>query len=257
MKTILSAIALAAVMISGCSIKADRSECPCMMNVRVIGGCEQSVDLFCRTGEKTVTGHYVIEDNGSKECFEVARGMSSFLAMSGMRSCQVEGRYLRVPFGSEMDEMYCFREDIDTDCESVDMDAILHRQYAFLFISVNGSDSEDYPYYLKLSGNVCGFDLDSLEPLEGPFSVLTRPFLGTWCRICVPRQKDDSMTIMFYDKSMTKSDALPVEELPIGKYISSEGYDWTDEDLSDIYVKIDYVKSTIEITLVPWEIIEL
>lgn len=253
----LSAIAFSMVMLCGCSIKTDRSDCPCLLNVDVCGGLEKSVDLYCWTGDKTFTAHSILEGDGTKECFVVGRGMSSFLAMSGMHSCVGDGKCLRIPFGSEMDEIYAFSTQMDTDCDCAEVRAEMHRQFVFLYVSVKGSESDDYPYGLKLTGNTCGFDMRTLEPLEGPFSVSTRPYLGNCCRICIPRQRDDSLTMLFIDGQVKGKGAPSIGEILLGRHISADGYDWSREDLPDIYVNVDYVKSEINITVDPWEKIEL
>ncbi|MBO5563244.1 MAG: hypothetical protein J5939_05990, partial [Bacteroidales bacterium] len=41
--------------------------------------------------------------------------------------------------------------------------------------------------------------------------------------------------------------------LPIGQYIRKTGYDWSSEDLEDIYLSVDLVEGRVQIGVAGWE----
>ena len=253
---LLSGTLLISGVCSSCSVKTARAECPCILELELSGGQENTVRLFYN-GQKVHGSQGIVcfEGEGCGTEIEIPRDELVLSGVSGIHECRVSGDKLCIPVGEEMDEVYAFSAPVDSrGMEMFSLNESLHRQYAYVFLTIKGVSRENFPYFVRVSGNVCGMDLFSFEPLEGPFNVMVHPVIGELCRVCVPRQKDDSLELEFFDKNMTKiGEGDSPETIPIGKFIAREGYNWDDSDLSDIHLSVNFTRTSINIEVLPWK----
>lgn len=63
----------------------------------------------------------------------------------------------------------------------------------------------------------------------------------------IQQQLDDSLTVEMWYKSKR------IRTLPLGKYIAKAGFDWSSEDLGDIYILADLPGQKFTITIKEWE----
>lgn len=245
----LLAAALSVIAVS-CSIKEDRSLCPCCLELTVSGG-DDGLCLASVSG-RNFSVRDSIDVQGTWYC-SVPRGEYGIYAVSGIHNVVAEDGTVRCRDGMEMDEIYSGRTSVTAEGEVLSVPMRLHRQSAFIHISVTDSSAGDYPYCLRLKGRFCGFDIIEGRPVPGDFSVRLHPVVGLYHRVCVPRQGDDSLELEFYDAR----DGHYVGSEPVGRYIKSSGYDWYAEDLKDIRMDIDYVNSDFEVTISGWDSVRL
>lgn len=234
-----------------CSVKENRSECPCVLELCVDGG-ETDRDVFAvwNPGLRLCD---TLRRAGDSTPFEylVPRGRPVVSVWSGTRTLRLEGSELSIPFGSQMEEVYAWDARVDTrKMERVRVNAMLHRQYAYLHINVLFQKGESSPYELRVRGNVSGLDLLSMEPVPGPFEFSFLPVVGTYHRVCLPRQSDSSLMLDFVPR--TPSRGITEDTLPLGDYIRETGYDWSSSDLRDIYLDIDFVRTNVSIRIDDW-----
>lgn len=234
-----------------CSVKEDRSDCPCVLELSVDGGeTDRDVLAVWSPGLKLCDTLYGAGDAAPYE-YLVPRGLPVVSVWSGSRTLNLEGTALRIPLGNQMEEVYAWSRRVDTRFEeSVRVGARLHRQYAYLHINVVFQKGESSPYELRVRGNVAGLDLLSMDPVSGPFEVLFLPVIGIYHRVCLPRQKDSSLELDFVPR--TPSRGISEDTLPLGDYISGMGYDWSSEDLRDIYLDVDFVRTTVSLRIDGW-----
>ncbi len=240
--------------LSSCSVKENRIDCPCFLELQVSGG-ELDRDVFSvwRPGLCELDTLRVDGGTASFE-FEIPKGRAVLSVWSGQSRCERAGSVLSIPEGCEMDEIYAWSRDVDLKGETASVEASLHRQFAHLHLTVLFQDGEASPYMLRLRGNVAGMDLRDLMPVPGSFSVDFMPIFGTYHRICVPRQKDDALVLEFLEREAgTRSGDEPSGTFPIGECIREAGYDWEAEDLRDIYVEVDYALAGVSIHIEGWE----
>jgi len=240
------------VVLMSCSVKEDRSGCPCVMELCVEGGeTDRDVLAVWNPGLRLCD---TLSRAGGTAPFEilVPRGLPVVSVWSGAHDLTLSGSVLRIPEGSQMEEVYAWTEPIDTRGEErVRVDALLHRQYAYLHINVVFQKGESSPYELRIRGNVDGLDLLSLEPVGGSFEFSFLPVTGIYHRVCLPRQNDYSLELDFIPR--TPSRGLPEDSLPIGDYIRETGYDWAAPDLKDIFIDIDFVRTEVNLRVEDWE----
>ena len=236
-----------------CSIKEDRTDCPCLLEIRLTGGEEDRSILSFRSEREEFTDTLRCRSGAASFEYTVRKGFPELAIWSGQKACVRAGNRFEIPYGSEMDALYAWSGRVDATGESALCLASLHRQFAYVHLTVAFQDGESSPYLLTVRGDVSGMDLMTLEPLEGDFSVSFMPVIGAYHRICVPRQKDDSLLLEFHERDDTRTGGAPLGAFNLGEAIGRAGYDWKAADLEDIYVDVDYVTAGIEVSVSLWD----
>jgi hypothetical protein len=254
------------LLLSSCSLKEDRSGCPCWMAVEMpeqVGHDGGQVDnddcvvlrLRGNSDEDEVGYSYQVTeavkpDVGALE-YEVPRG-SVGVSVIGMPDrvghdgiVGYDGDEIRIPVGEQMDSLYGFFRMFYTRCESVLCDVELHKEFCTVSFTL-GDDGYVSPYDLEVWGNVAGVSAWDLMPLEGDFRFTPSPEDGVY-RVRVPRQVDNSLELVMLE------DSEIVDRLPLGEYIARSGYDWAAEDLADVHVALDMEKQQVMITVSGWD----
>ena len=248
---------MCSLSLASCSVKSERTLCPGLLSLRVEGGEEDMVQVFALGEYSCYEGRMSKSGGKAASCFEIERGNILLSILSGLHSCQVSGTKLLISPGSEMDQIFAFSDSVGVYSDIVEISCILHKQFAQLYLSIAETEEAAYPYFVKITGNVCGMDYSDMSPVSGPFSATVHPIIGEYHRICLPRQTDDSLELEFYDRDMTKSGDAPVDRLSLGDYIRAAGYDWSKEDLEDLYVSVDYTDGAVSVSVEPWNKVEL
>lgn len=254
------------LLLSSCSLKEDRSGCPCWMAVEIpeqVGHDGGQVDnddcvvlrLRGNSDEDEVGYSYQVTeavkpDVGALE-YEVPRG-SVGVSVIGMPDrvghdgiAEYDGDEIRIPVGEQMDSLYGFFRMFYTRCESLLCDVELHKEFCTVSFTL-GDDGYVSPYDLEVWGNVAGVSAWDLMPLEGDFRFTPSPEDGVY-RVRVPRQFDASLELVMLE------DSKIVDRLPLGEYIARSGYDWTAENLEDVHIALDLENQQVMITVSGWD----
>lgn len=273
------------LLLSSCSVKEDRSGCPCWMTVDLSKVAEsrwksperqssteyqmvtkslesrqhiaESVVLRLRgnSDEDEVDYAFKMTETVNTEVgaleYEVPRG-SVGVSVIGMPDrvghdgiAGYDGDEIRIPVGEQMDSLYGFFRMFYTRCESVLCDVELHKEFCTVSFTL-GDDGYISPYDLEVWGNVAGVSPWDLMPLEGDFRFAPSQEDGVY-RVRVPRQVDNSLELVMLE------DSEIVDRLPLGEYIARSGYDWAAEDLADVHVALDMEKQQVMITVSGWD----
>ena len=249
--TNLKAISLLAALISAaaCSIKEDRSPCPCWLDIDItscsghteevtVAGWSQD-NLFC---EKVAVADY-------PDAYEatVSRGMVTSTAFCGLDNSTLEGSRIIIPEGSQSDPIRAHSVLVDCTGESARDRVELYRQYATVHLSMKGGDDSSGQYDARVIGDICGIDIVDLSPVAGSFTHLPeKDSDGTWI-FRLPRQNEDTRI-----RAELIRDGVVVDELPLHEWIRQTGYSWLERDLKDIYIGVDYGQGKIAITIQGW-----
>lgn len=233
---------LLAAFLCGCSIKADRSECPCIMSLVLSGNPDEMVTVIAGNSDIDFRGTIFARDGVCES--EIPRGSLDMRILCGLNNCTVDNENVIVPEGKEMDEVYAWSGNVAALGETVSVEARMKKQFAFIHIRLVDGDEEPLLYSFLLEGNSCGFDMGSFDPVAGRFSCTVSPVIGEYYRVGVPRQFDDTLILRIWDTGA---------KIPLGKYISEIGYDWKSESLEDIYVDIDYLRCQVGVIVREWE----
>ena len=263
------------LLLSSCSVKEDRSGCPCWMTVEMPdmvghdGGQVYNDDcvvlrLRGNSDEDEVDYSYQVTESVRVDAevleYEVPRGsvgvsvieMPDRVGYDGIVGH--DGDEVRIPVGEQMDSLYGYFRMFYTRCESVLCDVELHKEFCTVSFTL-GDEGYVSPYDLEVWGNVAGVSAWDLMPLEGDFRFAPSPEDGVY-RVRVPRQLDASLELVMLempDQAGHDGERAVVDRLPLGEYIARSGYDWAAEDLADVHIALDMEKQQVMITVSDWD----
>lgn len=273
----------------GCSVKEDRDLCPCALvlefpnedaerlqdgvTVCMIGYSDDGFSL-CDTlltgraassgGPDTVSGKWSYSYVVPKGDIDLAVAYSADGLAGELNS---SGIWIEIDEGRPCPSIWTCCEKVSARADRVTVPVRLHKNFCRIDIQVRDVDGEEFPFKLRVRGNVNGYGLDG-KPARGAFlcdaersetegsgtesdaddsgTALESTGSGHGYAVTVPRQTDDSLILeIVTDDGVAKSFA-------IGNYIAASGYDWTSADLKDICLEIDYARTVISFTIDKW-----
>ena len=225
------------LLLSSCSVKEDRSGCPCWMTVDLSDVAEsrwKSPEMQSNIEHQDVTKSPETRPNvaanvllrlrgnsdedevdyafkmtetvntevGALE-YEVPRGSIgvSVIEMPDRVGHDViagyDGDEIRVPVGEQMDSLYGFFKMYHTRCESVLCDVELHKEFCTVSFTL-GEDGYTSPYDIEVWGNVAGVSAWDLTPVQGEFRYAPMQENGVY-QVRVPRQVDNSLELVMLE----------------------------------------------------------
>lgn len=273
----------------GCSVKEDRDLCPCTLVLEFpsedaerlqdgvtvcMRGYPDDVFFLCDTllagraassgGPDTVSGKWSYSYVVPKGDIDLAVAYSADGLAGELNS---SGIWIEIDEGRPCPSIWTCCEKVSARADRVTVPVRLHKNFCRIDIQVRDVDGEEFPFKLRVRGNVNGYGLDG-KPARGVFlcdaersetegsgtesdgddsgTASESTGSGHGYAVTVPRQTDDSLTLeIVTDDGVAKSFA-------IGNYIASSGYDWTSADLKDICLEIDYARTVISFTIDKW-----
>lgn len=271
----------------GCSVKEDRDLCPCTLVLEFPGEDAERLHegvTVCMRG---------YSDDGFSLCDTLLAGQpASGRAQDGVSYSYVvpkvdidlavaysadgfagelnsSGKWIEIDEGRPCPSIWTCCEKVSARADRVTVPVRLHKNFCRIDIQVRDVDGEEFPFKLRVRGNVNGYGLDG-KPARGAFLCDAErsetegsgfgtesevPGSGTASEntgsghgyaVTVPRQTDDSLIL-----EIVTGDGV-AKSFAIGNYIASSGYDWTSADLKDICLEIDYARTVILFTIDKW-----
>ena len=250
----LAAVVAAAAMIPGCSIKEDRSACPCSFILDfsdVEPALVERSAVFVSSDEGLVFRDMEIAPDMSVDesgrwiyTASVPRTGVRLGVVSGDNSLYLPGQGLLIPLGSDCPPVFIHYSEADASADEREQHVMLHKDFCEITVNMESPQGSS-PFRLVVRGNVCGLTEDR-QPVTGDFSYgmsLDADGCGT---VRVSRQTDSSLLLQIWDGD------LVLREFALGEYIVESGYDWSKEDLEDVDVEIDYASSSITVDVADW-----
>lgn len=257
----------------GCSVKEDRDLCPCTLvlefprddaerlqdgvTVCMRGYSDDGFSL-CDTllasraassgGPDTVSDKWSYSYVVPKGDIDLAVAYSADGLAGKLNS---SGRWIEIDEGRPCPSIWTCCEKVSARADRVTVPVRLHKNFCRIDIQVRDVDGEEFPFKLRVRGNVNGYGLDG-KPARGAFlcdaerSETESAGSGHGYAVTVPRQTDDSLTL-----EIVTGDGV-AKSFAIGNYIAASGYDWTSADLKDICLEIDYARTVISFTIDKW-----
>jgi len=243
----------AAVLLCACSVKENRSLCPCELLVRSVDPLKTDGDVLIsviQDGEVVKQGMMSREDFESGRCsMTVPRRPSTVTVFTGITNMSaVSGRRLDIRYDHQCDALYSSSDFAALDADSYDCVVTPHKNYDRLNLTVVGMPEGAK---VDILGNVQGYDLMSLDPCSGSFCCSPEndgieDGIASY-KIRLPRQLDDGLTLnLCVDGNIFRS-------VPIGLMIADSGYCYDDTDLLDISLTVDLSNSYGFVTVADWE----
>ena len=231
---------------SGC-IKEDRSECPCVLQL----------DFSSVDASEIVSVEVVVESSGG---FRHATGLDLaesdicqfpvpreklMISVWGGKDCKVsEDLSLMIPPGSECPRLFCFKDEVSAEGESVASQVVLRKNHCVLTVQV--TNHEEFPFEPVVKGKICGYGAD-MEPVAGDFEYKVESDQCGNYIVVLPRQLDSSLQLQLNDGTES------VKTFAIGETIVSGGYDWNAPDLNDVTLVLDYSLTEVRPEVIGWD----
>ena len=251
----LSSCLLAALLCAAsCSVREDRSGCPCVLVVDLSDALDEartppawwdkglSLALF-REGRCFKQAAFRYEDAGPEWECRVEQGDIGVAGVLGLDAGLTAGTQVQYPEGCESDALYvssqivpCYGEEARTRLE-------LYKQFSR--VTIEGL--ETFSASMQVTAVCNGLDLLTRQALEGPFRYPLSCGEDGRCHFRLPRQASDEVRILLLDAQGHLDNAIP-----LGAYMTEAGYDWDAPSLSDVLVRIDYVTESISVTVDDW-----
>ena len=229
-----------ALLLASCSVKEDRSACPCALYLD-FSGLPVSPVVLDVTGEGYSHTEVVHADT-----VMVLSVPKADLAVSAVGGALADGDgSVRIPSGEEAPPLYLFYADVPATAEQVTIPVTLRKQFCALSLVFSGPPGYGPPFEVEVEGSVDGWLRDG-SPAPGPFSRRLLPGDDGKAVLRLPRQGDDSllMHIVFSDRI--------VRTFALGTYIAASGYDWTAPDLEDLTLQVDISLTSVTISTDLW-----
>ncbi len=250
MKTLPSILLIVMVSImvcAGCSVKEDRSLCPCIL---VLDFSE--VDTAVINSSKLImaaddgflfTDELEADEMLSERSFFVPRTELELGVWSGVEGMMNDNGLL-IPMGEDCPCVYFHAAVVDTDCEKLHEKVIMRKNHCRM--TVNMERDADEIWIVNLYGNVNGYLSDG-TPSAGEFSHELQQVGDNEYHSVLPRQIDDSLVMEIDDGSGV------LKRFALGEYIAECGYDWTAPDLEDITVEVDVAFTGLTLMIGGWD----
>lgn len=245
-------IPLAALLLlsAACSIKENRADCPCYLHVSfeergAIG--HDGVRLIAWNSDELFHENDIdITEHNPYWVRAVRKDRFTLSASRGVEGAIIAAHAVTVPEGSAFPPAWSSYHWIDATGENAYSDFLLHKQYAEVRLQCRegGPQMEDLAFTVR--GSSCGFDLLTLEAVEGAFRYVPAND-GTEVRFRLPRQADDALSLEI------RRSGEHVGDFALGRYLHRAGYNWKALDLKDIDIVLDLVIGQVYLIVDGWE----
>lgn len=232
-----------------CSVLEDRGECPCTLDLKVNGSGQKLLSLvICDAVHSTS-----LQISGETEIYSsrVRRGLLQVKAFSCPDlSSFLSGDSLMVKEGTQMPEFYYARKQIIANREVVKDSICIRKQYSTVNLRLTNIRAQDGDFSIAVLGNVSGMRISDGSLIMGKYYIEPESSDGSYFEFRLPRQIDENLYL-----DLTSNGTKPplTRSFKFGEAIGESGYDWSADDLDDIYVEIDCSKVEIHINVLDWE----
>lgn len=234
-------------LFTGC-VKEDREECPC----RLIVDMSEVDPLRIEAVKIAVRGNggYVFEGMRSSESYMddeviLVPREDVFLNVSYADCGMMTASGLNIPEGCDCPPVYMYSVLVPAaGREFVRKPVTMMKNHCVMTIYLE-DDKSDLPFDIVIRGNVCGYDSVGY-PMEGKFRCEPVMVSDESYAVVLPRQIDSSLLLEVNDGSET------LKVFALGEYVKACGYDWSERDLKDIVVRIDYARTRVQIAVKGW-----
>ena len=237
-----------------CSIKEDRTACPCLLTVDLSRTLDAGItppawwdkglqiSLF-RNQECFLSENHRLGQVQPAYDYPVEKGDVGVTGILGLEAGILSAREIRYREGCQADRLYVSSRVVP--CYGETARTVLEMYKQFSNIEIRGLDSFDYR--MEVTAGCDGLDVLERKALEGPFRFVLHCDEDGVCRFRMPRQEHDDLRILLWDASGHLDNAIP-----LGAYMTGIGYDWHAPSLSDVSIHVDFVTASISITVDDW-----
>ena len=245
--SILPAIVMSLALMWGCSVKEERGACPCRLFLdmtQVDMSVMSPLSLYVASGDALV--HEAVFSQGTPDMYEafVTRSELDIVGWSGGDG-YVSENGLAIPLGYDCPPVYIHSSNVLAEGEYVTDTVRMRKNHCVLnvmFVKTEELQS------MTVRGSVCGYDYRGY-PKPGDFMVYcpVSPSGVSSTQVCLPRQVGDPLYLDVVDAG-GKTRTFPLRE-----YIAAAGYDWSEPDLKDLNITLNYTLATVSLVVLGWD----
>lgn len=243
--------ALLLLLSVSCSVKEDRSPCPCWLSVvssdafRVAGRPQ----LIVRSVED---GTEILRDTLERSAealieYTVPKGRLTVIVRSELSRGREENGQVLFSEGESADTLWAHASEVDCGGEFTLDTVRMRRQFARVTVRPEcGSWRKAGVTGLEVRTSCGGLDLRTLTPVEGSWHTHQQTDEDSGTEFLVPRLSPEGAFSLVIDL------AGETEERDLQAALRASGYDWSRKDLDDIVVTFDVNLSVIAVSVEPW-----
>lgn len=234
------------LLVSGCSVKEERGACPCRLFLDLSSvdfSVRSPVSLFVTDEDAVICGEILSPEEHTYEA-DVPRAELDIIAWSGARDYVTEQGFA-IPLGYDCPPVYIHSSKVIASGEVVRDTVVLRKNHCVL--TINFMETEEL-CALTLRGAVAGFDGRG-NPRPGEFSVCREldAISALPAKVILPRQIGDPLYL-----DVTEASGR-VKTFPLHDYIAAAGYDWSEPDLKDLDLTLNYTLTSVSLVVLGWD----
>lgn len=241
---LLAALVVYPAALLSCSIKTDRSDCPCRLSIIMDSPMPQQNLQLTREKFPVMEKAIVKEDFSAGVCVvDVVRGKYVFSICCGSPV---------VSEGKQCDSLYVWSsmDMLDVNCEEAAIYPEMHKQFATLIMEISIENFGSGELDMRITGDVCGLDVSDLKPCPGRFACSPDQIGEGEFLARIPRQSNEDNAL----KAELVRDGVTMAVLPLGEYIAYTGYDWSEQDLGDVYIQVSCIETEFGVEVMNWKV---
>lgn len=236
------------VVLAGCSVKEERGGCPCRLFLDMTAAQVPAMfplSIYVSSGS-SLEHEAVIDSGNVSDIYEVyvPRTDLDVVVWSG-GSEWVTKDGLSVPLGYDCPPIFIHSSQVRAEGESV-RDTV-HMRKNHCVLNIRFMNAEVFAS-MTIRGGVAGFDWRG-NPRPGEFKVYCKAdtLSGSSTRVVLPRQTGDPLYL-----DVEGFDGK-VKTFPLREYIAAAGYDWSEPDLKDLDLTLNYTLTSVSLVVSGWD----
>ncbi len=178
--------------------------------------------------------------------------------LMGQEGLVRDGSVWTVPIGRDYAPIFRFGYMAEVQEETFTVPVEFTKEYSHVSVQYIGADTFDhaggrFPFYITVRGNTCGIDALTGNPVTGPFQTMPKESGIGHFEFTLPRQADHSLVLEMYAleglyEYRDFQTSYNLYELLRDK----GGITWTEKNLPDLYIEIDFEETTVNVGVYPW-----
>ena len=256
-KTLL-VIQMVSILLGSCSIKEDRTVCPCILNLdySLVRSDERVHDADNEHLYLMVPPQVAVPVNLGEypqgQSMVISRKDALLSCYLGYSADRISGGRLVIPQGKDSDCFYSYHENlfIGPDTEEVSVTPRLCGEFTRVVVCFKDNDSATSEMSLQVHSTTNGLDLSTGRPTEGEFSCAMAPCDKESFAFNMPRQGGRDISI----DVLCASDLQPLYTIDLAGNLDKASYDWNAESLPPlVIINIDRQNILIDVQIIDWD----
>ena len=178
--------------------------------------------------------------------------------LMGQEGLLRDGSVWTVPIGRDYAPLFRFGYLAEVKEESFTVPVEFSKEYSHVRVQYLGADSFEhaggrFPFYISVRGNTCGIDALTGTPVRGPFQFTPEETGIGHFEFTLPRQADHDLVLEMYAREGMYEYRDFQTSYNLYEILRDKGgITWTEHNLPDLYIEIDFEETTVNVGVYPW-----